>query len=176
VGESGTPQVCPYCEGKGYISVPVDLPPADPGKEPSRTTWVRKPCPLCGGKGSISGTDAATPNVPRNGHPNSFVSSADISADTRRFGSFRPSDCFQVVLAQARESWPRICGTNKMRRILSGEIIEQLEKLVSELRAIRHWDNEYRRNRFPEYYEKVAFVSRRERRSEIIRQLLRLAR
>jgi len=53
-------------------------------------------------------------------------------------------------------------------------MIEQLEKLLIELRAIRHWDTEYRRNRFPECYETIAFVSRRERRSEIIRQLLKL--
>ena len=63
-------KVCPYCEGKGYVSVIADLPPADYGREElSRTTWVRKPCPLCDGKGSISGDDSTPPNVPLDGHP-----------------------------------------------------------------------------------------------------------
>jgi RecJ-like exonuclease len=70
MGESGTAKVCPYCEGKGYVSVIADLPSADdPREELSGTTWVRKPCPLCDGKGSISGDDTAPPKVPLNEHP-----------------------------------------------------------------------------------------------------------
>lgn len=51
-----------------------------------------------------------------------------------------------------------------MRQIPSGEKIEKLEKLVSELRAIRHWDTAYRQSRSPGFYEMLAFVSRQERR------------
>jgi hypothetical protein len=59
MGESGINKVCPYCEGKGYVSVAVELPPTDnPREEMSGTTWVRKPCPLCDGKGRISGDDS----------------------------------------------------------------------------------------------------------------------
>ena len=64
MGESGTAKVCPYCEGKGYVSVAVEHPPDDDPREGlSRTTWVRKPCPLCDGKGSISGYDRLPPNA-----------------------------------------------------------------------------------------------------------------
>jgi predicted transcriptional regulator len=61
-----------------------------------------------------------------------------------------------------------------MRQILSDETIGELEKLASELEAIRHWDTEYRRSPSPQQYETMAFVSRQERRSEIIRQWVRL--
>ncbi len=61
-----------------------------------------------------------------------------------------------------------------MRRIVSEGTIEQLEKLVNELRAISHWDAEYERHRCPKWYETVAYVSRQKRRSEIIRQLYRI--
>jgi hypothetical protein len=61
MGDSGTAKVCPYCEGKGYVSVAVDLPPdANPCEELSRTTWVRNCCPLCDGKGRISGDSSTT--------------------------------------------------------------------------------------------------------------------
>jgi hypothetical protein len=63
-----------------------------------------------------------------------------------------------------------------MRQILSEETIGKVEKLVSELRAISHWDTEYWRHRCPEWYETVAFVSRQKRRSEIIRELLSASR
>jgi hypothetical protein len=56
--------------------------------------------------------------------------------------------------------------------ILSYGIMEQSEELASELRAISHWDREYRRNQRPDWYETVAFVSRQKRRNEIIRDLL----
>lgn len=178
MAESGTGKVCPYCDGKGYVSVPADLPPDDDSrKELSRTTWVRTPCPLCDGKGSISGDDSR----PTEGAPlrasDSVIHSlaADISAGSRRFGSSRPSNSPQGVALGGKESWPRICGENRMRQILSDETIGELEKLVSELEAIRHWDTKYRRSRSPERYQTMAFVSRQERRSEIIRQLLRLS-
>jgi hypothetical protein len=63
-----------------------------------------------------------------------------------------------------------------MRQIPGDETIEKVDKLVSELRAISHWDSEYWRHRCPEWYETVAYVSRQKRRSEIMRQLLRASR
>ena len=63
-----------------------------------------------------------------------------------------------------------------MRQILSDQTIEKVEVLVSELRAINHWDTEYWRYRCPKWYETVAFVSRQKRRREIIRQLLHVSR
>jgi hypothetical protein len=63
-----------------------------------------------------------------------------------------------------------------VRRPVIDETLEQVEKLVIELQAISHWDAEYRRNRCPEWYETVAYASRRKRRSEIMRQLLRTSR
>ena len=78
MGESGTAKVCPYCEGKGYVSVAVDLPPDDDlRKELNRTTWVRRPCPLCDGKGHISGDNSIPPLANR----------AGISANCRPFGT-----------------------------------------------------------------------------------------
>ena len=61
-----------------------------------------------------------------------------------------------------------------MRRIVNDGTIDQLEKLVSELRAISHWDAEYGRHRCPKWCETIAYVSRQRRRSEIIRQLYRI--
>jgi hypothetical protein len=61
-----------------------------------------------------------------------------------------------------------------VRRVISHGAIEQVEKLVSELRAISHWDAECQRRRCLEWYETVAYVSRQKRRSEIIRQLYKL--
>ena len=172
MGKSRATKVCPYCAGKGYVSVPVDLPPDDdPGNELTRTTWVRKPCPLCDGQGGISGDDSAPPPV--NGHPNSWIGPADISALSRRFGSCSlPTHC-----AVEREARPRVCKGKRMIRMALGDgTFERVERLVSELRAISHWDDEYWRHSRREWYETVAFATRQERRSEIIRQLLRLSR
>ena len=73
MGEGRTAKVCPYCEGKGYVSVVVDLPPDnDPRERLSRTTWVRKDCPLCDGKGRISGDDSTPPKLPPKG-PSNFA-------------------------------------------------------------------------------------------------------
>ncbi|MGA8214184.1 MAG: hypothetical protein WB799_11355, partial [Candidatus Sulfotelmatobacter sp.] len=66
--EGRTAKVCPYCEGKGYVSVVVDLSPDnDPRERLSRTSWVRKDCPLCDGKGRISGDDSTPPKLPPKG-------------------------------------------------------------------------------------------------------------
>jgi hypothetical protein len=59
----------------------------------------------------------------------------------------------------------------KLPRVVA-ETIEKVEKLACELRAINHWDAEYRRHRRRDRYEKVAFVSRQTRRSEVITQML----
>jgi hypothetical protein len=65
MGDSGTAKMCPYCGGKGYISVAVELTPDDnPREELSRTTWVRKSCPLCDGKGRISDDDESLTDKP----------------------------------------------------------------------------------------------------------------
>jgi hypothetical protein len=61
-----------------------------------------------------------------------------------------------------------------VRRVVSNGAIEQVEKLVSELRAISYWDADYKRHRCPEWYETVAYASRQKRRSEIIRQLYKI--
>jgi hypothetical protein len=71
---------------------------------------------------------------------------------------------------------PSLRGKGVRQTILSDETIGKVEKLACELRAISHWDSEYWRHDCPEWYETVAFVSRQKRRSEIIRQLLRVSR
>lgn len=63
-----------------------------------------------------------------------------------------------------------------MRGIVSDGTIEQLGKLVSELRAISLWDAKYQRRRCPDWYETVAYVSRQKRRAEILDQLVALSR
>lgn len=93
-----------------------------------------------------------------------FRHTADVSAVAR----------FQVVGPQGSKSRPDICEAKGVRRIVSDGAIEQVEKLVSELRAISHWDAEYKRHRCPEWYETVAYASRQKRRSEIIRQLYKI--
>ena len=51
-----TRTVCPYCGGKGEVSVLVNpLGKGYLGEEQSSATWVRRPCPLCERKGHISG-------------------------------------------------------------------------------------------------------------------------
>jgi hypothetical protein len=113
MGESGTAKLCPYCGGKGYVSVPVDLPPDDHhSKEPSKTTWVRKRCPLCDGKGGISGDDSAPP--PHSARPTSWIGPADISALSRRFGSCS-LPTYRTVKGESR---PHICKGKRMRQIV----------------------------------------------------------
>ena len=172
MGERGTAKVCPYCGGKGYVSVPADLPPDDhPSKELSRTTWVRKRCPLCDGKGGISGDDSAPP--PLNGQPTSWIGPADISALSGHLGSCS-LPTYRTVRGELR---PHICRGKRMRQmVLRDGAFERVENLVNELRAISHWDDEYGRHSRTEWYETVALISRQKRRSAIIRQLLRLFR
>jgi DNA-binding GntR family transcriptional regulator len=80
------------------------------------------------------------------------------------------------VALQGKRITARYGEGRGMAQILSDKTIEKVEKLVSELRAITHRDTEYWRNRCPKWHETVAFVSGQKRRSEIIRQLLRVSR
>jgi hypothetical protein len=49
--------------------------------------------------------------------------------------------------------------------------LDRVERLVEELKAIEKWDTSYWRNGQTEVHEKIAFLARRERRSEILSQL-----
>jgi hypothetical protein len=49
-----------------------------------------------------------------------------------------------------------------------------IESLLAELKAIELWDAAYWRNRDPEIYETIAFVTRTRRRKEIIQQTVAL--
>ena len=51
--QAGEGRVCPYCLGKGYISVEVH--PDDATGSCDTKTWVRKDCPLCEGAGVLYG-------------------------------------------------------------------------------------------------------------------------
>jgi len=42
-------RVCPYCDGKGYVSVDTQHTDSD------TKTWIRKDCPLCQGTGHLLG-------------------------------------------------------------------------------------------------------------------------
>jgi hypothetical protein len=44
-------RACPYCEGKGYVS--VEEYSEDNNDFGEVKTWVRKNCPLCGGVGHL---------------------------------------------------------------------------------------------------------------------------
>jgi hypothetical protein len=170
VAESGPGNLCPYCSGKGDVSVPADLYPDGPRQDSSSTTWVRKPCPLCDGKGTISGDDS---NVAERAAPIPLdTSSLPIFRQTADSSAlFRPEKHLQALHHNEENHGPVFAKGKGVRQILSDEAIGELEKLVSELRAISYWDAEYWRQRCPERYETVAFVSRQKRRSEIIRQL-----
>jgi hypothetical protein len=54
------------------------------------------------------------------------------------------------------------------------KILNLMQTLGSELRAIEFWNTAYRHNQTPQKYEGVAFRAREERRKEIIRKLAAL--
>jgi hypothetical protein len=90
-----------------------------------------------------------------------------------RLPIFRQSLLPNFMHRKARRFGPMFAEGRCVRRmVFSDGTIEQVEKLVGELRAISHWDIGYRRLRCPEWYETAAYVSRQERRSEIIRELI----
>jgi hypothetical protein len=60
-----------------------------------------------------------------------------------------------------------------MQSVPDSDPLNQVERLVGELRAIELWDAGYWR-KCPEAYEMVAFVARRKRRAEILSQLVPL--
>lgn len=91
-----------------------------------------------------------------------------------RVSTFRQSLALQPIGPYLSESPPHIYEAKSVRSIVSNGAIEQVENLVSKLRAISYWDAEYERHRCPEWYETVAYASRRKRRSEIIRQLYKI--
>jgi hypothetical protein len=68
------------------------------------------------------------------------------------------------------------CGAKQccMGFVLGTAELNQVERLVSELQAIEHWDAGDWRKCVPKRYEILAFVARRERRTEILSQLLTL--
>jgi hypothetical protein len=57
---------------------------------------------------------------------------------------------------------------------LGSDALNQVDRLVAELRAVEHWDADYWRKGDPEVYEIVAFVTRQKRRTEILSQLVNL--
>jgi hypothetical protein len=61
-----------------------------------------------------------------------------------------------------------------MRSVLNSAGRNRVERLVAELRAIERWNTHYWQNSDPEAYEKLAFLTRRERRAELLSELLTL--
>lgn len=51
-----------------------------------------------------------------------------------------------------------------------------IELLLAELKAIEVWDDGYWRNRNPNACETIAFMGRKKRRSQIIRQMVAMRR
>lgn len=54
-------RVCPYCEGKGFISVEVEVAIDEPDRIGNTKTWSRQDCPLCGGTGNLYGDPVPNP-------------------------------------------------------------------------------------------------------------------
>jgi hypothetical protein len=63
---------------------------------------------------------------------------------------------------------------SRMPSVSDSDGWSRVERLVEELRAIERWDANYWRNRYLDAYEMLAFAARRERRAEILSQLLTL--
>ena len=61
-----------------------------------------------------------------------------------------------------------------MTAALESDVLDQAKvgSLLAELIAIEVWDAAYWRNGHPEVYETMALMTRRKRRSEIIRQMV----
>jgi len=90
-----------------------------PRTQRNMPTWVQG-IPNCCGKGSSLPT---------------FRHTADASA------VFQASNCFQAIAVEGIEARPCICGVRKCERVPSDEAIGDVEKLVSELRAIHYRDH-----------------------------------
>jgi hypothetical protein len=58
-----------------------------------------------------------------------------------------------------------------MLSLSDNDELDRVERLVEELKPIQNWDAAYWRNSYTEVHEKIAFLARRERRSEIPPQL-----
>jgi hypothetical protein len=61
-----------------------------------------------------------------------------------------------------------------MRVVPDNNVLDRVERLVTELRAIEHWDVGHWRKNCPEVHEILAFTARQRRREEILSQLVRL--
>jgi len=61
-----------------------------------------------------------------------------------------------------------------MRSALNDDGMDRVERLVAELRAIERLNVDYWRKDGPETYEMLGLLARRERRAEILSQLLTL--
>ena len=61
-----------------------------------------------------------------------------------------------------------------MRSALNDDGMDRVERLVAELRAIERLNVDYWWKDGPETYEMLGFLARRERRAEILSQLLTL--
>jgi hypothetical protein len=59
---------------------------------------------------------------------------------------------------------------------MNGSTVEQIERLCAELKAIELWNVAFRRKEEPEENEKIAFLLRKKRRREVIRQMAVLTR
>jgi hypothetical protein len=65
-----------------------------------------------------------------------------------------------------------IANAQGMRLVHESDLLDQAERLLTELKAIEEWNTTYWRNRDPDVYETTAFITRKRRRSEIIRQMV----
>ena len=59
-----------------------------------------------------------------------------------------------------------------MRPVFESDLREQAARLLAELKAIEHWNTAYWQTCDPDVHESIAFLTRNERRSEIIGQML----
>ena len=111
---------------------------------------------------------------------------AAISAGCRSFGTFNPRELLALAVQKGNELWHHNCrrknmslGTFILRESLKdrerrteNQLIESVDRLVNEMRAIEYWDVAYCENDCHEPYEEMAFASRQKRRTEIIGQLM----
>ena len=63
-----------------------------------------------------------------------------------------------------------------MRPVFESDLRDQAARLLAELKAIEHWNTAYWQTCDPHVHETIAFLTRNERRSEIIGQMLLMRR
>ena len=71
----------------------------------------------------------------------------------------------------------RLQPTVGMRKVakLENDLLDRIERLVSELTAIRRWDEEHWQTKCPQTSDVLAFRARRTRKDEILSLLINLA-